>query len=87
MQIKLRIHPRCKLVMKIQPARLIGVDSKVYAGDYQVVPDVYAITVLETKDRLLSENIEILTIPQYAVSNDAGGETLIIGKECVICGD
>lgn len=87
MQIKLRIQPRCKLVMKIQPARLIGVDSKVYAGDYQVVPDVYATTVLETKDRLLSENIEVLSIPQYAVSNDAGGETLIIGKEYVIHGN
>ena len=53
----------------------------VYAGEYEVTPKVYEETVLPTKDRKLTANVEVRKIPQYEVSNEFGGETLIIGDE------
>lgn len=56
-------------------------DIPVYDGAYSVTPKVYEETTLETKQKLMQQNVTVSRIPQYQVSNDAEGVTLIIGEE------
>ena len=56
-------------------------DVPVYDGAYSVTPKVYEETTLETKQKLMQNNVTISRIPQYQVSNDAEGVTLISGEE------
>lgn len=52
-----------------------------YTGEYEVTPKIYEPVSLETKNRFLRDNVTVKKIPQYVVSNDAGGNTLIMGDE------
>lgn len=54
--------------------------AKPYDGEYVVTPKVEAQT-LETKDKVLRENVEILKIPFFSTSNNSGGNTVYIGSE------
>ena len=56
-------------------------DVPVYDGAYSVTPKVYEETTLETKQKLMRNNVTVARIPQYQVSNNADGVTLIIGEE------
>ena len=38
-------------------------------------------TRLETKDKLMPDDVTVRKIPRYEVSNDCGGVTLIMGEE------
>lgn len=51
-----------------------------YEGDYEVVPKVTAQT-MPTKDKVLSKDITVKSIPFFNVSNTSGGETIYIGEE------
>ena len=51
-----------------------------YEGEYEVVPKVER-QILETEQKLMTEDLLIHGIPFYEVSNDAGGTTVYIGKE------
>lgn len=59
----------------------IAQDVPTYTGDYTVTPKVAEETVLQTKGRKMIKDVTVRKIPQYEVSNQAGGETLIIGDE------
>ena len=52
-----------------------------YTGAYDVTPKMYCETQLSTKDKLMAKNVTIRKIPRYEVSNESGGNTLIIGDE------
>lgn len=58
-----------------------GTGGGVYTGPYEVTPQLYEIINLPTKGVTPKENILVLKIPQYEVSNEAGGTTLILGGE------
>lgn len=81
MPIRLIVRPAPRLRLHVQRAKLVYAGGQPYTGAYQVTPKTYEHTVLETRDRLLTDNIQIAPVPQYAVSNSAGGETFIIGEE------
>ena len=55
-------------------------DADPYEGEYEVVPKVER-QILETEQKLMTEDLLIHGIPFYEVSNDAGGTTVYIGKE------
>ena len=57
----------------------IYITAEPYIGTYEVVPDVYQAQVLDTANKLLSNNVKVNKIPQYETSNPSGGYTLIIG--------
>lgn len=57
-----------------------GYDS--YQGEYNVVPDIVE-QELQTANKLMNNNVVIAKIPLWEVSNDANGETVIIGKEII----
>lgn len=52
-----------------------------YTGEYSVTPLFASETVLETKDKSMTDNVTVQKMPQFEVSNDAGGKTLILGDE------
>lgn len=49
-----------------------------YDGDYEVTPLANREVVLETKDKLLIDDILVKKIPRYDVSNESGGTTVYI---------
>lgn len=51
---------------------------EVYKGEYEVIPSVLEQT-LETKDKYLTKNVTVTTIPFSKVSNTSGGNTVTIG--------
>lgn len=55
-----------------------------YDGEYQVTSRANASYQLETKNKLLVENIEVKEIPYYETSNNSGGVTIYIGKDSEI---
>lgn len=81
--IKFKIGSTVPIKFHAEP-HVIGVNSDdvpVYDGAYSVTPKVYEETTLETKQKLMQKNVTVSRIPQYQVSNDAEGVTLIIGEE------
>ena len=66
-----------KLKARVQlPA---SVTADVYDGDYEVLPSVDA-KELETKHKFMQDNVTVLAIPYYEVSNDQNGFTAIIAE-------
>lgn len=49
-----------------------------YEGDYIVTPMVTE-QILETQDKVMRSDLTVKEIPTYAVSNESGGNTFIIG--------
>lgn len=54
-------------------------DIEVYAGDYDVTPQLDSEVVLATDRKKMKSDVTVKKIPQYEVSNEAGGTTLILG--------
>ena len=52
--------------------------APVYSGAYEVIPKTVAQT-LETKDKKMKDNVSVLAIPYFEVSN-TDGTTVIIGE-------
>ena len=52
-----------------------------YTGEYSVTPEVDTVQTLETAGKYLTNDVTVNAIPDYEVSNEAGGNTFIIGKE------
>lgn len=50
-----------------------------YTGETTVTPKAFLSTVLETANKSVYENIEVLQIPYVEVSNESGGYTVSIG--------
>ena len=48
-----------------------------YGGDYIVVPKVTE-QVLQTKEKVMSDDLTVTGIPTYQVSNPSGGDTFYI---------
>ena len=56
-----------------------------YSGEYEITPQVESQT-LQTKNKILRNNMEIKKIPYYETSNQYG-ETIYIGSEVEINGN
>ena len=78
------------LTFELQPREALEISFAVsivtgqgdsYTGAYQVMPKIYGPVVLETKDKSMADDVTVLKIPQFEVSNEAGGNTLIMGDE------
>ena len=65
----------------LQDVSLINVVGEKYEGDYEVTPSTYNDKVMATRNLVMSKDVTIRKIPQFEVSNPAGGKTLIIGEE------
>ena len=58
-------------------------DLPKYTGEYTVTPEVDTAQTLETAGKYLTNDVTVKAIPDYEVTNEAGGNTFIIGKEII----
>lgn len=56
-----------------------GTSADQYEGNYIVTPKAFEQTVLETKSKLMLDDVTVLEIPYYRTSNPSGGDTIFIG--------
>ena len=54
-------------------------DFEKYTGQYEVIPLPLMQQILQTADKVLTDNITVAPIPYATTSNDAGGYTVVIG--------
>lgn len=52
-----------------------------YQGEYEVTPKVYDQQILETANKLLTDNVTVHKVPYSETSNKAEGTTVYIGDE------
>lgn len=62
----------------VEKASVVYMGGEPYDGEYDVVPRLTQ-QILETKDKLLEQDLVIEKIPITSVSNQSGGNTIIIG--------
>ena len=76
------LNGRIQGIASIAGAIQAGIsDVPKYAGETTVTPKVENETVLPTRDKIVKDDITVLKIPKFEVSNESGGYTLIIGEE------
>ena len=69
------------LVGVLEVGKTISVkEYETYLGDYKVNPKLIKQT-LETRSKVMYDNVTINEIPVYEVSNTSGGTTIYIAKE------
>lgn len=56
-------------------------EGQIYSGPYFVVPKINDDVLLSTKSKVMKEDIRVSKIPQFEVSNESGGKTLILGDD------
>lgn len=78
MAIKLSLDT-AKIHLKVSGGS-VQVQGDLYDGPYEVTPLVASEVVLETRKKLMRDDVTVRKVPQYEVSNDAGGYTLTIGE-------
>ena len=64
--------------MSVDQGKVVYTGGKRYDGDYTVTPDI-VVQTLPTAGKLLNEDMIVLEIPLYEVSNQQNGTTAIIG--------
>lgn len=67
--------------LEVEPALMVYTGGEPYVGWYEVTPKVAQSTVLETANKVLAKDVTVKKIPQFEVSNEADGKTLIVGEE------
>lgn len=58
--------------------QIAGVDVPVFQGPYSVKPKLQD-QILQTAGMLMAQDAKIEEIPIYVVSNNSGGDTVVIG--------
>lgn len=56
------------------------VEAEMYDGDYKVTPKTQE-QILETKDKLMADDVTVRKIPFYETTNNTGGTTVYIASE------
>ena len=56
-----------------------GQHYKKYEGPYTVYPDPTDIQILETENKVMTQNVLAMPIPYFRTSNPSGGDTIYIG--------
>lgn len=60
-----------------------GAPRNVYSGVYEITPKTNKDVVLETAKKYMEQDITVLKVPFYQVSNEQGGITVYIGDEVI----
>ena len=76
--IQVRVAQQSAVRVDVTVTTVVGAPE--YSGPYDITP-LFSAQVLPTAKRLMQQNLTIKKIPQYEVSNDSNGYTLIIGEE------
>lgn len=55
----------------------VGIEAEYYKGEYELTPKVDA-QVIPTAQKMMMDDLTVMAIPIYSVSNTAGGATFYI---------
>lgn len=55
-------------------------DVIAYLGEYEVEPSVKNQSILETKGKLMIDDVTVKKLPLFKTSNESGGVTVYIGR-------
>lgn len=78
---KIRAVIRYPTPLRAKIKEISAAAGEPYTGPYTVTPRAYAETILPTKNKHLTDDVQVQKIPYYDVSNAAGGSTVYIAKE------
>lgn len=81
MSIKLKLADSTPLVLKTAVSVVYKPDGAVYDGDYEVTPKTMSEVILPTAQKTMRDDVTVKKMPQFEVSNEADGVTLILGDE------
>lgn len=56
------------------------ISGEKYEGETTITPKAYSETILATKNKVVRDNIHVLQVPYYEVSNVTGGLTVYIAE-------
>lgn len=84
---KIRAAPRLQgnikqdisLQGKLRYSSYIINDAEIYDGEYDIIPKAFEEQELETKDKILKDNVKVREIPYFETSN-IYGDTVYIGN-------
>lgn len=76
--IQVRVAQQSAVRVNVTGTTVVGAPE--YSGSYDITP-LFTAQVLPTAKKLMQKDVTIRKIPQYEVSNDSNGYTLIIGEE------
>lgn len=76
--IQVRVAQQSAVRVDVTGTTVVGAPE--YSGPYDITP-LFTAQVLPTAKKLMQKDVTIRKIPQYEVSNDSNGYTLIIGDE------
>lgn len=76
--IQVRVAQQSAVRVDVTDTTVVGAPE--YSGPYDITP-LFTAQVLPTAKKLMQKDVTIRKIPQYEVSNDSNGYTLIIGEE------
>lgn len=76
--IRVRVAQQSAVRVDVTGTTVVGAPE--YSGPYDITP-LFTAQVLPTAKKLMQKDVTIRKIPQYEVSNDSNGYTLIIGEE------
>ncbi|MFI3173721.1 MAG: hypothetical protein R3Y53_00795 [Bacillota bacterium] len=71
-------------VSYIQTAQKEGGSStsyETYDGSYEVIPQAFRTPILNTSNKLLTQDVVVAEIPYSVTQNNSGGNTVHIAKE------
>ena len=64
----------------VEAASVRAGSGEEYKGPYNVKPQLENAVVIQTKNKLMSDDVTVSKIPTYEVSNTAGGTPFILGE-------
>lgn len=67
----------------LQTAIELHADVEYYEGSYEVIPKAFESSVLQTRDKYLTDDVTVTKVPYFEVSNESG-KTVYIANEGVI---
>lgn len=70
-----------KIRLTADTTKVLMYNAPVYDGVYTVTPKAYDAQVLQTKNRVLEDNVTVEKVPSFDVSNQSGGTTFYIAAE------
>lgn len=76
--IKLPVIPNV-IRLKVAQAEKVQGSAETYDGEYTVTPQFDDPVILETKDKLLTDDVTVNPIEVFRTSNPSGGKTIYIG--------
>ena len=74
--LKFKLYPTCPIIFRLNVGSVTsGIN---YEGDYEIIPKAYKEQILNTKNKVMKQDVTVKAIPYYDTTNTAGGSTVYI---------